>query len=62
MTCAEKILTVSDRTPKERRDMADFYGKRFDWHGDLITYWFEDNSALMMTLDENLRPIEMVSL
>jgi hypothetical protein len=62
MTCAEKILTVSDRTPKERLKMADFYGKRFDWNGDLITYWFADESALMMTLDENLEPTEMVTV
>lgn len=64
MTTAGKILTVNDRTPKERRDMADFYCvSKPAWLGkDMYAWTFDDGSRLMMTYDENLHPIEMIEV
>jgi hypothetical protein len=59
---ASKILTIADRTPKERRNMAEFYAVRYDWTGDTATTWFVDGSVLMMTLDDDLCPTEMIEV
>lgn len=59
---AQKILTIADRTPKERRDMAEFYAVRYDWKGDTATAWFADGSCLMMAFDSDLCPIEMIEV
>ncbi len=66
---ANKILTKSDRTPKERRDMADYYAttnstpKTYQWVGkDMFVWTFEDGSQLMMVYDEDLQPLEFVEV
>lgn len=62
LTEAAKILTIADRTPKERRNMAEFYAVRYDWKGDTATTWFADGSVLMMIFDDDLSPVEMIEV
>lgn len=64
MSIAQDIMSTPDRTQKERRDMAEIrdIGKNgsIDWNGDCITYYFNDDSSLTMTLDEKLEPTEFL--
>jgi len=62
MTRATQLLTIADRTPKERRNMAEFYASTFEWKGDLLVTKFEDGSALMIVLDGDLAPVEMIEV
>lgn len=62
MNTAGRILAVSDRTPKERRDMAEFYAASFEWDRGLVTYRYDDGSALMMVLDDGLSPTEIIEV
>jgi hypothetical protein len=63
MSVAQNILTVVHRTPKERREMAEFWAAndgKSAWDGDCLTCIFSDGSALLMTLDEDLIPTEFL--
>jgi len=60
MTKAEEIL-IADRTPRERRDWAEFIGECEHSHG-VETSTFADGSVLMWTTDEDLLPLEMIAL
>lgn len=62
-TTAQKILTMQDRTLKDRRDMADFWGVQSSWLGkDMYSWEFKDGSKLMMVYDENLAPLEILEV
>jgi hypothetical protein len=61
LTRAEAILKA-DRTMQERRQMAEYAMTGFKWEGDLYTVTLHDDSVLMMTLDENLIPTEIVAV
>lgn len=62
-TTAQKILTMRDRTSKDRRDMADFYAVSSQWLGkDMFSWEFHDGSKLMMVYDENLAPLEILEV
>lgn len=66
MYMAQRILATPDRTPRERRDMAEIRdtrpGGRVDFQGDCQTCYFSDGSALMMTFDENFCPTEFLAI
>lgn len=62
-TTAQRIMDTPDRTPKERRDMAELrHVGRVEWKGDLLVCRFLDGSALMMVLDDDLCPVEFLAL
>lgn len=66
LTIAEAIMATPDRTPKERRDMAELRAApamdgKTEWMGrDGEACRFLDGSALLMTFDEDFRPIEFL--
>lgn len=62
LTVAESILCTPDRTPKERRVMAELRAAPAgEWMGrDGIVCRFHDGSALLMALDESLVPTEFL--
>jgi hypothetical protein len=60
MTTAERILSIPDRTMRERRDMCEIRTESFTWHGQDIMYQFADGSGIIATLDCDLAPIGMV--
>lgn len=59
-TTAEDIVNTPDRTMRERRDWAEFVGKskRISRTMDQVT--FTDGSAILMELDGDLIPTEIV--
>jgi hypothetical protein len=58
MNIAQSILSIEDRTPRERRLMAELrHIGPVDWAGDILVCRFIDGSALMV-LGEDLCPIE----
>lgn len=66
LTTARSILSMPDRTPKERLAMAEIRdtmpGGRIDWAGTVRTCHFDDGSALMMTLDSDFSPTEFLTI
>lgn len=63
MTEAEKILNPRlERTPRERMQMCDYWApaRAADIANDLLLYTFRDGSQILLSYDENLRPIEFV--
>jgi hypothetical protein len=59
---AGKILAIADRTARERRNMAEFYAVGYEWNDDLVVARFADGSSLMMTLDSDLCPTEIIEV
>ena len=63
MNTAQKVISTPDRTPRERHDMAAFLCTRWQDAGrDMTQYFFSDGSSILMQLDEDLRPCEMVEI
>lgn len=68
MNTAQSIVSMPDRTLKERRDMAEIrdigpklHGK-VDWKGNCEVCYFSDGSKLMMTLDSDFCPTEFLAI
>ena len=63
LTIAESILMTPDRTPKERRDMAEIRNvSPVDWNGGTEVCRFHDGSELMMVFDGDLCPVEFLPI
>lgn len=61
MSTARDILRTPDRTPKERRDMAELrHVGPVDWKGDMMVCHFRDGSSLMWVFDDCLCPVEFL--
>lgn len=63
MYIAHQIMATPDRTPKERRLMAEIrHVGPVEWKGDLLVNRFDDGSSLMVVMDENLTPVEFLAV
>ena len=65
MSRASDIMSLGakDISKKEISITAEYTCASLKWLArDLIVYYFHDGSAIMVTIDEDLQPIEIVSV
>jgi len=63
MSIAYKIANMSDRTDRERRDMAELHNvNAVDFNNDCCTCTFSDGSVLMMRFENDFIPVEFLVL